>query len=144
MKHISISEIAELTELDRATIRARLKDLSPKAEGRAQTYPAREALLTVFELSLDKIKAEQLRYETARANRIELQNAKLQGEVVAIEDVAGVVEKEYAAVRASLLSIPSKASIELSALTSPIEIKKRLEDLINETLEELTADQASN
>lgn len=141
MKQINISEIADLADIDRATARERLKGLDSEKDGKSITYQSRDALLRVFELNLDKVKAEQLRYETARANRIELQNAKLRGEVVAIEDVAEVVEAEYGAVRAALRALPYKCANELAAIDSPIEIKSRLEAMIEEILTELCSEE---
>jgi predicted transcriptional regulator len=141
MKKISISEVADLADVDRATARERLKGLDSEKDGKSITYQSRDALLAVFELNLDKIKAQQLRYETARANRIEIQNAKLRGELVAIEDVAEVVEAEYGAVKAALKALPYKCAGELAAINNPVEIKSRLEAMIEEILTELCAEE---
>lgn len=144
MKQISISEISDLADIDRATVRERLKGLESKLDGKAVTYQSRDALMRVFQLNLDKVKTAQLRYETARAKKMELQVAKLRGEVVPIEDVAVAVEVEYGAVRAALLALPSKCARDLTMIESPVEIKKRLEDMINEILSELSSPEELN
>lgn len=148
MRFLSLSQMSEATGFDRRTIKERLAQLTPKVEGRSHLYDAREALPLLYRASQDNDKAnsrrlleEQLRYETERADKIALQNTKLRGGVVSIEEVAGVVEGEYAAVKAALLSIPYKSAGELATMDNVIEIKKLLDGLLNEALSELSADE---
>jgi len=139
--------MSEATGFDRRTIKERLAQLTPKVEGRSHLYDAREALPLLYETNEAnqtandrRLREEQLRYEIERADKMALQNAKLRGEVVSIEEVAGVVESEYAAVKAALLSIPYKSAGELAVMDNVIEIKKLLDGLLNEALSELSAD----
>lgn len=149
MKHLSVSQLSEVTGVDRRTIKERLVSMKPDVRGRSHLYLAREAIpMILFPDGVDdrktiekKIREEELRYESARADKTQLQVEKLRGELVPIEDVAKVVEREYAAVRAAFLAIPSKVSKELATQDSEIGIKRVLEDHINEALSELSADQ---
>jgi phage terminase Nu1 subunit (DNA packaging protein) len=149
MKYLSVSQLSEATGFDRRTCKDRLVSLTPIVKGRSHLYLSREAIPLIINHGVDidsdsakkKIREEELRYEKARADKVQLQVEQLRAELVPIEDVARVVESEYAAVRAALLAIPSKVSAELANLTSVIEIKRHLEDHINETLAELSADE---
>jgi len=148
MKFMSISQLSEATGIDRRTCKDRLETLTPIIKGRSHLYHAREAIPKIINHGLrsdddhyKKVQQEELRHESAKADKIQLQVEKLRGELVPIEDVARVVEAEYAAVRAALLAISSKVSGELATLDSIIEIKKLLDGHINEVLAELSADQ---
>jgi len=144
MKHINISEIAELTRIDRTTVSKRLKGkLTPVTKGKAHTYPAREALLIVFELNEEEIKREQVRYEKERADRMALQNARARGELVPASDILPVMERMVTAVKAQLTSVPHKAASRVRGMDSIIEIKKVLDDLVEECLRELSSDEFS-
>ncbi len=148
MQYLSISQLSEVTGVDRRTCKDRLETLTPIIKGRSHLYVAREAIPKIINHGLEsaddhrkKLQEEELRHESAKADKIQLQVEKLRGELVPIEDVARVVEAEYAAVRAALLAISSKVSGELATLDSIIEIKKLLDGHINEVLAELSADQ---
>jgi phage terminase Nu1 subunit (DNA packaging protein) len=149
MKYLSISQLSEVTGIDRRTCKDRIETLTPIVKGRSHLYHAREAIPLIINFGLEdnkdeyhrQIRNEELRHEKAKADKIQLQVEKLRGELVPIEDVARVVETEYAAVRAALLAISSKVSGELASMDSVIEIKKLLDGHINEVLAELSADQ---
>jgi len=144
---LSMSALAEMTGFDRRTVKARLVGIKvqrgPKG---ALIYDASVALPALYaqedgdDLDL-QIKQETLRIERANAEKREIEVAQLRRELVPIEDVAAVVEKEYAAVRAAMLALPSKCSQELVAMDDVLEIKRLLEDMTNEALSELSADQ---
>jgi hypothetical protein len=145
MRYLSMSQLSQVTGKDRRTVKDRLQGLEPKLEGRAHLYDAHIALPMILELTdgdnsvAKQMADEQLRYERERADKVALQNQKLRGEVVSIEEVANVVEGEYAAVKAALIAIPSKCAGELATMDNVIEIKKLLDGLINETLVELSS-----
>lgn len=56
----------------------------------------------------ETIEQAQLRYESARADKMETQTAKELGLLVPFEEIAAVVVEENSRVRARLLSIPTK------------------------------------
>ena len=144
LRYLSINQLAEITGKDRRTIKKKLAKLNYQRDGRGYYYDAHEALPLLFSESAKdidkKLQAEQLRYESARAEKLELEVKKLRGEVVPIEEVAKTVEREYAFVRAHIRAIPSKLAKPLSMTTDPHEIYAQIESVVNECLTELTSD----
>lgn len=147
LRFLSISQLSQVTGKDRRTVTSRIAALKPnRIEGKAHLYDAHSALEAVYKIdSDDELKVEMaaasLRIEKGNAEKIELQLAKIRGEQVDIEAVSSVVEKQLSRVRAQLIAIPNKACRDLVVMTDPRIIKAYLEDLINECLTELTADE---
>lgn len=81
---------------------------------------------------------ERARLAHHQANKAALEAEAFSGKLVPIESVADVVGEEYANVRAKLLAIPTKAAPQIVGL-STIATKARLDDLVREVLEELSA-----
>lgn len=73
----------------------------------------------------------------AEAALVELELAKEQGAVVSIDAVAKEVSANYSALRAKLLSIPSKTANLVFTSKDIVEAKRILEDAIIEALNEL-------
>lgn len=67
----------------------------------------------------------------------ELEYDKLSGAVVLIEEVAGVVGAQLAAVRTRLLAIPSEHAPRLARMQSALEVQEALRVLITAALSEL-------
>lgn len=79
---------------------------------------------------LDHFKAQQARLEYMAAV----------GAMVPIEEIGQAVGKEYASVRAALLSIPAKLADELAVIDSVAGARALLEAAISDALNELTLD----
>ncbi len=145
-RYLTQSHLSELTGKDRATVRKRLEGLAPYTEhNKIKYFDAHVALPMILlpenTAGIDRqIQEEKLRYDTARADKMELEVAKRRGELIEVESVAKVIEQEYSAVRAALFAIPIKMAMVLAPLTQPTEIKRELEDSINEVLQELSAE----
>lgn len=146
LRYLSITQLHEVTGKDRRTIKSNLSGIEPyRTDGRAIIYDTHIALPILLGFGQDEktvikqIDRESLRLERAKADKIEIEVAKTRGELVAIEDVAKTVEKEYSAVRQQLISIPTKICQELSTIDDPILIKNLIEDSINEALSELSS-----
>ena len=143
---LSITELHNLTGLDRRRIRAALVDLesTPGKKG-ALLFESREALplLFIFPGEGDNLDLTQERARLAhhQANKAALEERKLKGELIAVEEVAEIVGKDYGNVRARLLAIPSKAAPELALQSDPQQAFVVIQTLITEALAELTADQ---
>jgi phage terminase Nu1 subunit (DNA packaging protein) len=147
LRYLSISQLAEVFDLDRATVRKRIAEIKPyKVESKRTLYDASEVAKVLFNAPKTDINKqlldEQLRYEQARADKMILEVEKQRGEVVAIVEVARIVGSEYTNVRTRLLSIPSRCAKDLSLETDPALVKARLDQEMNEALSELTADTA--
>lgn len=84
--------------------------------------------------------AARLRKVAAEAALTELEVAKKRGQLVEIEAVATVVGEQFAAVRARLLSLPTKLAPLLAASTDLNEVQVLLQQGVNEALSELSGD----
>ncbi len=73
----------------------------------------------------------------AEAALVELELAKEQGAIVSIDDVSKEVSANYSALRAKLLSLPSKTASLIFTSKDLVEAKRILEDAIIEALNEL-------
>lgn len=142
----SVSGLSVLTGVDRRTIDKRLSSLDPESgPANGKYYDTRKALPLIFGLESDsaidkKMVREQLKYETQRAERARIEVERLKGNLVPIEDVAKIVDREYSAVRAHLIAIPSKIAMDLCLLDEPGQVRAKVEDAINEALRELSSD----
>lgn len=88
-------------------------------------------------LDIDEARRRKL---AAEAAMVELDLSKRRGEVIEIEEVAGVVGDDYANVRAKLLALPTKLAPQLIGIEDPAECQALIERGVAEALEELTAD----
>ena len=84
----------------------------------------------------------QARLTAAKARIAEIQRDRLEGELVAIGDVAAAVSTEYSVVRQRLLAIPSRIAPVAAAESDPRKIHDAVEREIASALSELSADAA--
>lgn len=146
-RYKTVNQLSEMTGKDRRTIKKRIANLKiHSTHGRSEFYDMFEAIPALFSAdSKDNVEEqlvqEQLRYETARADKMILEVEQRRGEVVPVSEVARIVSSEYGNVRARLLSVPSRCAKDLSLELDPALVKQRLEEEINEALSELTADE---
>ena len=148
LEFLSISQLSEVTGKDRRTISKRLANLQSQVGPKnAQLYKASEAieLLLTPENAKGlerKLQQAELDEKRARAEKVQIEVARMRGELVSLEDVAKVVEKEYSIIRAQVRAIPSKMAKPLSMTSDPNEVHNKLAEVIDECLKELTADEA--
>ncbi len=88
------------------------------------------------------LQAERARLAKEQADAQELRNAATRGELVPRVDVVAGVQTAFAAARARLLGIPSKAAPLLVGLDDPAAIRDTLTDLVHECCGELAATRA--
>jgi phage terminase Nu1 subunit (DNA packaging protein) len=141
-RYISKNGLHKLFGIDRRTIDQRLENLQPVSrDGRSILYDIREAVPLILKLNttdIDKqLKEEQLRYEKARADKVELEVKKTRRELISIAEISPSNQRVFAAVRAGALAMPKKLALTLCSMTDPIEIARELEDAVNEWLGEL-------
>jgi phage terminase Nu1 subunit (DNA packaging protein) len=84
----------------------------------------------------------QARLTGAKARIAEIQRDRLEGELVAIGDVAAAVAKEYSTVRQRLLAIPSRVAPVAAVESDPRKIHDAVEREIASALSELSSDAA--
>lgn len=148
-KLVSISELADLTGRDRKDVSRKLEPLLHQAGPKnAKLYDSIEALELLFEARSSnelqrQIDEANLEVARRRAQKLAIENKVKEGLLVHIEDIAGVVEREYAAVRAGFLALGSRLSKDLMSLQTPVAIKNRIDSEVNAVLSELSADEES-
>lgn len=146
LRYLTMNQMSEITGIDRRTVKKRVAHLKVhKGAGKGHYYDAHEALPALYHGegggNIDqKLQAEQLKYDAARAELKQLEVAKLRGQVVPVEDVAKVVEKEYSFVRQQIRALPSKLAMPLALVSDPNQIHEMLQHSVDECLTELTAD----
>lgn len=146
---LSISELADLTGRDRKDVSRKLEPLSHQAGPKnAKLYDSVEAFELLFEARSSnelqrQIDEAHLEVARRRAQKLALENKVKEGQLVHIEDIAVVVEKEYAAVRAGFLALGNRLAKDLMALQTPLAIKERIDSEVNAVLSELSADEES-
>lgn len=86
--------------------------------------------------------AERARKAKEEADRLEMQNAVMRGELLARSDVDAAVIEDYSRVRAKLLGIPSKVAPLVAATSEPREAEGLVKRAINEALQELSDPEA--
>lgn len=142
---MTINQLMELTGKSFRTVKKKIESLKPvREDGRAGHYSTVDALKLIYATAVDKANSElakeTLLLERARREKLEIEIGKLRGDLVAIDEVVKVVEKEYSFVRSQVRSLPSKLAKPLSMVTDPNEVYTRLSDGVDELLTELTAD----
>jgi phage terminase Nu1 subunit (DNA packaging protein) len=85
----------------------------------------------------DALKAEKIRLTRAQADKVELELALRQGELVEARQTVLVWSNYILACRSRLLGLPSKFAYELSGITEPALIQQILEEAVDEVLQEL-------
>jgi hypothetical protein len=145
-----MSQLAEVTGIDRRTVKSRLAQIKPfRKEGKAIIYDTHQvlAILLGFDQNgsqeIDPRKAlldAELQTEQARAEKLRLEVDKMKGEVVAIDDVCRTVGKEYTYVRAALLALPNKAAKPMAMEDDPTVCQSLLKKEVDEILNHLQAD----
>lgn len=143
---LSISEIANLTGRDRKDISRKLEPLSYEPGPKnSKLYDSVEALELLFEARSSnelqrQIDEAHLEVARRRAQKLAIENKVKEGLLVHIEDIAAVVEREYAAVRAGFLALGNRLAKDLMSLQTPVAIKNRIDSEVNAVLGELSAD----
>jgi phage terminase Nu1 subunit (DNA packaging protein) len=110
---------------------AYIRNLRGKAAGRIRQAPAPSA--DGLELN-----AERARLAHHQANKAELDEQTVRGDLVRAEDVTKAVSDAFRRVRARLLSLPSKITPVVLGSTDAVEVKNAIEGGVMEALAELT------
>lgn len=152
MKLLNVSQLAQLSGLDRKTVTKYLKDVPYESKESSKLYKLTSAIPVLFSMvkkdlneadpiTLQK-KKEELENERLKNAKLKIELAVLQNKYVTVDEVTEAVEKEYTYVRKALLSIPNKCALFLSRENDPGKIQNILDEQINEALEHLTKDRS--
>jgi len=136
----SIRDLIDITRKSDKTIKKKLETLAPTPGPKgAKLYDSAQALALIY-ADVGDLSTERAKLTVLQQEKLEIEIAKIKGEVVAIEDVAKTVEKEYSFVRAHIRQLPSKLAKPLSMVTDPHEVHAAISEAVDECLTELTAD----
>jgi hypothetical protein len=138
---VSITELHNLTGLDRRRITKALADLDHKSGDKgAKQYPSDMALpllyLTPEDAALDPNK-ERARLTHHQANIAALDEREKSGELVRRVDVVAEVSEAIANCRARLLTIPTKLSTVVIGMDDVQAVRGALQAGVHEALDEL-------
>jgi len=145
---LNMTELSVLTDLSMVTLKRKLESVeSTPGPLNSLLYPLKKAVHAVYVYgndNLDELKINREREETrlasARAKKVELDNAEKEKKLIPIEDAESVYCDYVGKFKARLLVIPTKAAHLLTSTQSPGQIQSILTDLIHEALDELTAE----
>lgn len=88
------------------------------------------------EADLD-LTAERARKAKEEADKLEMQNAQMRGELLARDDVTAAVVGAFARVRARLIGVPSKVAPVVVSMEAPAEAEAAIRGAVYEALKEL-------
>lgn len=137
----SINELAELTGIDRRTVKSRLESLDVTTGQRgAHLFESRQALPLLYLASGERLDPAQERaaLDKVRRRQIEMQNLKSEGELIPKDEVAAAWSSQVLIAKGRLLSLPSRVSGDVLRLRDQRAIELRLRDAVIAILEELS------
>ncbi len=148
-KTVNRAELARILGVDVRTIDTYTRQGMPiekrsRRKGDPSEYNTAAAIEWLRESSSEE--SVPLDFEKARARKMradaelaEYDLAKTRGELVAVEDVAALVNEDYSAVRLALLGIPARLSAELVIAEDADMVRAILDESIREALAELAS-----
>lgn len=132
---VTTNFICDLTGMDRRTIKKRLADIAPDSEYR---YSSVEALRQIYIPSALDPQQERAQLDRARREVVELQRAKMQGELIPAAVVQAHWEKLVGNARAKMLNLPGRLAVSLGGQSpSAAQVAEAARELIYEALQEL-------
>lgn len=141
MKLWSISALSEETGLDRRTVKKRLTHVEPaKQDDKGAVYHGRDAFPALFGASgadVSTIDESEARLKAAQADIEELKRDKLREESIEIESAYRLWEGICGAVRQKMDALPAKTESRLRPNMKSAEVRKLLENEIDEILTDL-------
>lgn len=138
----AMSRLTELTGMAYATIKPRLKALTPIKDGNALLYESRDALPLLYKVAdgprLYHLEEERARLAHHQANNEALKEKQLNGELLPAELVIDLGSALVGAARSKVLAIHSKIRSRFPGVEQ--ELADEIETLSREALTELGSD----
>lgn len=143
---LSLSELMVLTDLSPKTLNKRLGDIEPiDGAFKSKLYPLKKAVQAIYVIGIDSVteldisqKREEIRLTSARASKIEMENAVREKKLVPADDAINAYSDHVIKFKSKLLAIPSKAAHLLASILEPAQIQEALTQMIHEALDELS------
>lgn len=141
----SISQLADLTTLDRATVRKRLDGVEPRGGSKnAKTYSLREALPALIAGASAEYDAARLRKTQAEADLRELELAVERGAYLPVKDVRDYAVRLFKGMHGRLAAqMPRRVAAALYKAGSPELIAEILEREVGRDFNDLRRDHAT-
>jgi hypothetical protein len=140
----SISALATEFGLDRRTVAKRIEGIAPSGTvSGAQVWAlvdvsaALSGGVAPADGALD-LNEERARKAKEEADRLEMMNAQMRGELLARGDVDAAVAGAFARVRARMIGIPSKVAPVVAIMDNPAEVQGVLREAVYDALRELS------
>lgn len=123
-KLFSISELAELTTLDRATVKKRLAEIDPTAGARnAKSYSLKVALPALIAGASAEMDEAKLRRAQAEAELKEIALAEERGDLLPVKEVQGYLLDLFKRLQQRLaVQLPRDIAAQLYKAESPAQI----------------------
>lgn len=139
MKTATISQLAELFELDRRTVVRKLGDLAPISDrgNKGKYYRVADAARLCFAPEALDLSQERARLAKWQADHEEIKVSIVRGELFPAPAIVATWQSIVAAARAKLLGIPRRMAPLVVEAGSLAEIEATARDLIYEALAEL-------
>lgn len=149
---LSADDFAKLTNLDKRRVQQLAKEGVIEKVGRGQ-YPIAEvtAYIRYLQQLVQRRKIEgerpegaldpeqqRARKDAAQADKLEMDLAERRGQLLAADDAEAEWTKAIMAIRAGVLSLPTRVAEELARMKDPRKIKERLRQEAYEILQELS------
>lgn len=140
----SISRLASLTGVAKETVRKRCEGLkTKKGPRRAILLESKEALPRILQVKqggeVEAIFDNQLeRLNKYRADHEALKVAELEGKLVRVDAAVATWQYLLTALRAKLLSMPSRLAVQIATMTEAVECQDLIESVVHEALGELS------
>jgi phage terminase Nu1 subunit (DNA packaging protein) len=134
----SLRALSVELNVDRTVLARKLKGLEPTGkEGRFNTYYMADVVAHLY--AADKLDPaqESAKLNKSRREKIDLEKAELEGELVGIEEVAEIWTDVCTNVKTKMLAIPNGVSRELMACASLAEMQTELTKAIKAALVDL-------
>ena len=141
-KLYSISELKELTGLDRATIRTRLDGIEPQGGAKnAKTYALKVALPALIAGASAEMDVAKLRKMQADAELKEIDLKRELGEVVEVKDVRAYAQALFRGLQQRLaVRMPRDVAAQLYKAESPAQITEILQHDVGRIFNDLRED----
>lgn len=140
MKKVSINELHLLTGFDRSTVTKKIAPLPFLKEGRSHLYESDIALPMLYSKdgNVYDTEVERARLTHHQANNEALREAERRGELVSADMVLSAWQEKLTAMRAKLLSMPTKLTPLVISADDTISIESLIRAAIHDALDELS------
>lgn len=134
----SINRLSDVTGVDRRTIKKRLADVAANPDG---TYDGRDAFKAIFEAASKQTEAIELseaRLSAANAEIAEVKAAKISERAFDVVAIEAAWSEIILAAKTKFSIVPTKAESRYVAGMSGTELRKMLEEEVDDVLNDLS------